>query len=57
MLEAYFSMAVLFAIFLLAMVAVWAKWDNLAILIVIVNLILCSLMLYYHMDTVVDIRL
>ncbi len=57
MLEAYFSMAALFTIFLLAMAAVWAKWDNLAIIIVIINLVLCSLMLYYHMDAVVDIRL
>ncbi len=57
MLEDYFSMAALFAVFLIAMGAVWAKLNNTAIVIVIINLIICTLMLYYHMDTIVDIRL
>lgn len=57
MLEVYFSMAALFTLFLLAMIGVLAKQDNLAILIVIIALVFCSLMLYYHMDTTVDIRL
>lgn len=50
-------MAGLFGIFLLSMLLIWVRLNNIAIIVALINLILCVVMLLDHMTTLINIRL
>jgi len=50
-------MAGLFGIFLLSMLLIWVRLNNIALIVALINLILGCVMLLDHMTTVLNIRL
>jgi len=50
-------MAGLFGIFLFSMLLTWVRLNNIAIIFTLLNLILCALMLFEHMTSILNIRL
>lgn len=50
-------MAALFLVFTLAMFAIYAKQRRLAMSIIAIGIVLCLLMFWHHVTTILDINL